>query len=50
MGANSRSLEENLELLDKRLDEIGRGKAVIERFEIAVEKWLKKELGTKKAK
>ena len=42
--------EENLELLDRHLDEIRRGNAVIERFERAAEKWLKKELGTKKAK
>ncbi len=42
--------EEKLELLDRRLDEIRRGNAVIKRFERAVEKWLKKELGIKKAK
>ena len=42
--------EGKLELLDRRLDQIRRGNAVIERFERAVDKWLKKELGTKNAK
>lgn len=42
--------EENLELLDRCLDEIRRGNAVTERFETAVDQWLKKELGRKKAK
>ncbi len=35
---------------EEKLAEIRRGKAVIERFERAVGKWLKKELETKKAK
>lgn len=50
MGEKILTREEKLELLDRRLDEIRRGNAVIERFEIAAHKWLKKELGTKKAK
>ena len=50
MGEKILTPEEKLELLDRRLDEIRRGNAVIERFVTAVDKWLKKELGTKKAK
>ncbi len=50
MGGKILTREEKLELLDGRLDEIQRGNAVIKRFERAVEKWLKKELETKKAK
>lgn len=50
MGEKILAPEEKLELLDRRLDEIRRGNAVIERFERAVEKWLKKELDTKKPK
>ena len=50
MGEKILTPEEKLELLDRRLDEIRRGNPVIERFETAVAKWLKKELVTKKAK
>ncbi|MCH8878202.1 MAG: hypothetical protein IIA89_15530 [Chloroflexi bacterium] len=50
MGEKILTRNEKLELLDGHLGEIWRGKAVIERFEIAVEKWLKKELERKKAK
>ena len=50
MGEKILTREENLELLDRRLGEIRKGNAVIERFERAVDKWLKKELETKKAK
>ncbi len=50
MGEKILTREEKLELLDRRLDEIRRGNTVIERFETAIDKWLKKELETKKAK
>ncbi len=50
MGEKILTPKEKLELLDRRLDEMRRGNAVIERFERAVEKWLKKELETKRAK
>ena len=50
MGEKILTPQEKLELLDRRLDEIRRGNAAMERFEKAVGKWLKKELETKKAK